>query len=168
MVSIYDQNPTELINKAAEELKKSKNVQKPEWANFIKTGAGRERVPDSADWWFMRAGSILRKVYVKGPIGVSKLRNLYGNKKNRGVQPEKFYKASGKVIRTILQQLETEGLIKSVEKGVHKGKILTSKGRSFLDKLIMRKDGIRRAKKEKDAGVAKPAESGDATVAATD
>jgi small subunit ribosomal protein S19e len=171
MVSAYDINPTELINKAAIELKKTKGVQIPDWAYFIKTGAGKERVPDSKDWWYVRAGSILRKVYVKGPIGVSKLRTFYGCKKNRGVKPEKFYKASGKVIRTILQQLEAEGLIKAVEKGVHKGKIVTPKGRSFLDTLVRKKDGTRGAKKAKDAGAAKPGdakpESGKAETAGT-
>jgi len=169
MASIYDQNPTQLINKAAIELKKSKNVQIPEWALFIKTGAGKERTPDNREWWFVRAASVLRKVYIRGPIGVSKLRNFYGCKKNRGVKPEKFYKASGKVIRTILQQLEAEGLIKQVEKGVHKGKVVTPQGRSFLDKLIMRKkDGSGANKAKKDAGAAKPGDAKpDAGAAAT-
>jgi len=167
MATIYDINPTDLINKAAIELKKTKSVQKPEWASYIKTGAGKERTPDDSNWWYMRAGSILRKVYLRGPIGVSKLRTFYGNKKNRGVKPEKFYKASGKVIRTILQQLEAEGLIKQVEKGVHKGKIVTPKGRSFLDTLIRKKDGARGSKTKEASGDAKPT-GRTPTVAATD
>jgi len=88
-------------------------------------------------------------------------------KKNRGVKPEKFYKASGKVIRTILQQLEAEGLIKQVEKGVHKGKIVTPKGRSFLDTLIRKKDGARGSKTKEASGDAKPT-GRTPTVAATD
>ena len=159
MATAYDVNPTELINKAAIELKKAKAVQIPDWALYVKTGAGKERVPDNQEWWFVRAASILRKVYVRGPIGVSKLRNFYGCKKNRGVKPEKFYKASGKIIRTILQQLEAEGLIKQVEKGVHKGKIVTPKGRSFLDTLVRMKDGTGGNKKTKDAGDAKPGDA---------
>jgi len=83
MATIYDINPTDLINKAAIELKKTKSVQKPEWASYIKTGAGKERTPDDSNWWYMRAGSILRKVYLRGPIGVSKLRTFYGNKKKQ-------------------------------------------------------------------------------------
>ena len=157
MVSAYDSNPTELINKAAIELKKTKGVQIPDWALYVKTGPGKERLPDSEEWWFVRAASILRKVYMRGPIGVSKLRKYYGCKKNRGVKPEKFYKASGKIIRTILQQLEVEGLVKAVEKGVHKGKVVTPKGRSLLDTLI-RKDGARGNKKAKDAGASKSGE----------
>ena len=64
----------------------------------------------------------------------------YGQKKNRGVKPEHFYKGSGKIVRVILQQLELEGLIKKVEKGIHKGKIITPKGQSLLDQLA-KKDG---------------------------
>jgi small subunit ribosomal protein S19e len=69
-----------------------------------------------------------------GPIGVSKLRSKYGGKKNRGMKPEKFYPASGKIIRTILQQLENAELVKKEEKGVHKGRIIAPKGVSLLDK----------------------------------
>ena len=167
MASAYDINPTELINKAAIGLKKTKGVQIPDWALYVKTGAGKERVPDSVDWWFIRAASILRKVYMRGPIGVSKLRNFYGCKKNRGVKPEKFYKASGKIIRTMLQQLEAEGLIKAVEKGVHKGKVVTPKGRSFLDTLVRKKDGARGAKKKEDAGAAPAGDAGKAATKST-
>jgi len=134
MATVYDTNPSELIKKTAKALQGSK-VQIPDWAKVVKTGPGQERSPDNDDWWHMRAASILRKVYVRGPIGVSKLRNFYGKKKNRGVKPERFYKASGKIIRTILQQLEAEELIRATEKGVHKGRVVTPKGQSFLDTI---------------------------------
>ncbi len=164
MATLYDSNPSEIINKAAPELKKMKAIQLPDWAKVVKTGPGQDRPPQDLDWWFYRSASILRKVYVRGPIGVSKLRNFYGKKKNRGTRPEKFYKASGKIIRTILQQLEAEGLITSAEKGVHKGRVVTPKGQSFLDTLI--KHGPRSNKKTKDAGA--PTGSAPEPVAGTD
>jgi len=43
MASIYDVNAEKLIKKAAEELKK--DIKMPEWAKFVKTGAGKERPP---------------------------------------------------------------------------------------------------------------------------
>jgi DNA-binding PadR family transcriptional regulator len=70
-----------------------------------------------------------------GPIGVSKLRTLYGAKKNKGVEPEHFYRASGNHIRKMLQQLEAEGLIEQVKKGVHKGRKVSAQGQSFLRKI---------------------------------
>ncbi len=132
-MSIYDKDPTELVEKTAQELKKI--IKAPEWHIFVKTGAGRERLPENTDWWYIRAASILRKIYIYGPIGTSKLSRKYGSKKSRGHKPEKFYKGSGKIIRTILQQLEQQQFIKQESKGKHKGRIITQKGKGFLDKV---------------------------------
>lgn len=132
---VYDKEPEKVIRKVAEELKKERLVEMPEWAKFVKTGHHKERHPVEKDWWYIRAGSILRKMYINPkPIGVNRLRKVYGGKKNRGVKPERFYKGSGKIIRVILQQLEKSGLIKQTEKGVHKGRIITPKGQKFLNK----------------------------------
>ena len=133
-MTVYDKKAEEIINKAAEALKKIEHIKAPEWAEFVKTGTFKERPPVEKDWWYKRAASVLRRIYLNGPIGVSRLRIKYGGKKNRGVKPEKFYKGSGNIIRKILQQLETAELIKQNEQG-RKGRIVTNKGRSFLDKL---------------------------------
>jgi small subunit ribosomal protein S19e len=148
MVTVYDINPSELIIKASKELKSRENVSMPDWAKIVKTGPGQERQPVDPDWWYMRAASVLRKVYVKGPIGVSKLRIFYGKKKNRGTKPERFVRSSGKIIRVILQQLEAEEFLRHAEKGVHKGRIVTPKGQAFLDNLA--KTMQKKEKKEND------------------
>ena len=136
MANVFDINPQELINKAKEELMKLETMKKPEWANFVKTSSARERLPVDPDWWYFRAASILRKIYILNkPIGTNKLKNFYGGRKKRGHKPERFYKGSGKIIRVILQQLEKSGFILSVQKGVHKGRIITPKGKKFLDGL---------------------------------
>ncbi len=132
-MAVYDIKPAELIKRAAVELKAI--IVSPEWTKFVKTGVHKERPPVDRSWYFTRAASVLRKIYLKGPIGVNKLRVQYGGKKNRGYKPEHFYPGSGKIIRTILQQLEKEGLIKQTQKDSHKGRIVTPKGKSFLDKL---------------------------------
>lgn len=129
--------PNQLINQAAEELKKQKLVQPPAWSKFVKTGRHKERLPEQEDWWYYRSAAILRSIAKLGPIGTQKLRTKYGGKKDRGHKPERFYKAGGSIIRKILQQLEKAELIKQVEKGVHKGRILTPKGTSFLDKVAV-------------------------------
>ena len=135
MTTVYDVDTQELILKAAQELKKIPEIKAPAWAPFVKTGMHKERPPVDNDWWYVRVASILRAIYRLGPVGVSKLRNKYGGKKNRGVKKEHFFKGSGSIIRKSLQQLESAGLIKFAEKGVHKGRIITPKGKSFLDKL---------------------------------
>jgi len=133
MATIYDADANVLIEKAANELKKS--IKAPEWSAYVKTGVHKERPPEDRDWWYKRAAAVLRKVYMLGPVGTNKLRVKYGGKKNRGFKPERFYPGSGKVIRTILQQLEKEKFIVQQQKGLHKGRVVTGKGKKFLDSL---------------------------------
>jgi small subunit ribosomal protein S19e len=137
MTHILAVDSNELINQTAEELKKQKLVEPTEWAKFVKTGHHKERLPDSPDWWYYRSAAILRSIAKLGPVGTQKLRTKYGGKKNRGHKPERFYKASGSIIRKILQQLETGELIKKDEKGAHKGRVLTGKGVSLMDKIAV-------------------------------
>ena len=133
MVSMQNAKPQEVVNKASDALKES--IETPEWTKFVKTGHGKRNRPEAKNWYLTRVASILRKVYMNGPIGTSKLKKAYSHKKNRGHKPEKTSLASGKIIRSALQQLEKAGLIQQTEKGVHKGRVVTSKGRSFLDKV---------------------------------
>lgn len=130
-------NINQLISQAAEELKKQKLVQPLEWSQFVKTGHHKERLPDNPDWWYFRAAALLNSIHNLGPIGTQKLRTKYGGKKNRGHKPEHFYRASGSIIRKILQQLEKAELIKQDTKGNHKGRILSAQGVSFLDKIAV-------------------------------
>ncbi|MFH1324045.1 MAG: 30S ribosomal protein S19e [Nanoarchaeota archaeon] len=127
-MTMYDVDATELIEELAKELKKIESVKPPQWAIFVKTGVNKERPPVRENWWYVRAASILRKISMKGPIGVSKLRTLYGGKQSRGYASEKYKKGSGSIIRKIIQQLQKAELVKETQKGVHKGRIITPKG----------------------------------------
>jgi small subunit ribosomal protein S19e len=132
MATLYDAPADELIDELAEEL--DDRLDQPDWANFAKTGAGRELPPEQEDFWARRAASLLRKVAVEGPIGVKRLSTAYGSTtdgSNRYVTaPSKTTSGSRNVIRTILQQLEDEGL---VEKQHDRGRVVTGEGRSLLD-----------------------------------
>lgn len=122
----------DLIEELAKEMKE--RVAPPVWAQFVKTGAGRERPPQNKDWWYVRSASVLLKVRDLGPIGVSKLSVKYGNKKNNGARPETFKRGSRNIIRKVLQQLEDEELVKQDERGVHKGRMITKKGLALITK----------------------------------
>ena len=135
MVTVYDVDAQELINKAADELKKVDSVKAPSWSIFVKTGQHNERGPSNPDWWHIRTAAVLRTVYVQGPIGVSKLRRKYGGDKTRGVRPKHARRASGNIIRKCLQQLQKAGLVEYREKGVRKGRVISGKGKSLLDNL---------------------------------
>ena len=155
MVSAYSVDPNELIEKVAESLKSLREIQPPEWAVLVKTGTHKQRPPTRPDWWHVRSAAVLRSVFKLGPIGVSKLRVKYGGKKDRGHKPEEFRKGSGNILRKILQQLEKAGLIKKVDKGVHKGRIITGRGKSMLDKAAI---AILKSSKNKPVKVEQPKE----------
>ncbi|MCZ3366583.1 MULTISPECIES: 30S ribosomal protein S19e [Methanobacterium] len=138
MTTVYDVPADLLISAIAKDLNENKSINAPEWAKFVKTGVHKERRPEDADWWYTRCASILRKVYIDGPVGLNSLRSYYGGKKDRGSEPEKFRKGSGSVIRTALHQLEDAGFIAKIKEG----RIITPEGKSFVDKAsnIVKKD----------------------------
>ena len=128
MTTVYDVKAEPLIKETAKELEEE--FEAPEWTQFAKTGAHKERPPEQENWYHIRAAAILRRIYTDGPIGVSKLRTIYGGRKNEGHGPEHHEKASGKVIRTALQNLEEAGLVETEE---GEGRKITEEGQSFLD-----------------------------------
>jgi small subunit ribosomal protein S19e len=119
--------------KLSEELKKEKIAEMPEWARFVKTGVSREKVPIQDNWWQLRSASVLRKVYLNGPIGAERLSNHFGGRKNRGSKTDKVFPGSTKILRVILQQLEAGGLVEQ-SKTAKKGRILTKKGFEYISK----------------------------------
>ncbi len=131
MTSVNDADAQELISRLAEELEKIEDIKPPEWSVFVKTGISKERPPVQDNWWFLRAASILRRIYL-GKSGVSRLRTTYGDRKRRGHKPEHKYRASGAVIRKMVQQLEAAGLVKKEEGS---GRIITPKGQSLLNRV---------------------------------
>ena len=122
------------IENLAKKIKEIKEFSIPEWAKYVKTSRGNERPPDNPDWWYYRAASILRKLYLRGVIGVERLRREYKRKKRDKAYPATVYKGGGKIIRTILQQAEKAGFVEKVEKP-KKGRQLTKKGKEFLENL---------------------------------
>ena len=132
MVTVYDVPPEKLIAKAAAQLKQMDTIQAPEWAEFVKTGMHTEKAPVQPDWWFTRAASVLRKVYVMGPVGSSRLAAEYGGYVDRGSKPNRAVKGSRAIARRCLIQLEKSGLVAKDKKN---GRVITPKGQAFLDKM---------------------------------
>lgn len=128
-MNLNEYQADKLIHEMKERLKKIDEIKPPEWAQFVKTGVHKERPPQQEDWWYIRAAAVLRKVGSEGKIGTERLRKAYGGRKNQGHKPEHKHKASGSVIRKILQQLEAAGFV-AAKKG--KGRELTQKGTSFI------------------------------------
>lgn len=133
---VYEMPAGEYNTKLTNALKEISEFKEPEWVKFVKTGVAKQRPPQEKDFWYKRAASILRQIYINKVVGVNRLKTRYGSKQNRGMKPEKFKKGSGKIIRVILQQAERAGLLEKYnERGKRAGRKLTKKGKEFLESL---------------------------------
>ncbi|XES76037.1 MAG: 30S ribosomal protein S19e [Candidatus Bathyarchaeia archaeon] len=133
MTTPYDVPVSQFIERLAKYLKENvEQVQPPSWAAVAKTGSHTEKQPQNPDWWYIRAASLLRKVYVHGPIGLEKLRSDYGGRKGFTVRLNHASKAGGGNIRKVLQQLEAAGFVQITRP---KGRILTPKGRKMMKEV---------------------------------
>jgi small subunit ribosomal protein S19e len=130
MVSVHDVPSGKLITALAVQMKEVPGVEQPEWSRFVKTGSHAERPPTNSEWWFTRAASLMRKLYLHGPVGLGDLERAYGGSKALKYYPKHHRDAGGSSIRKILKQLEQAELVAKTPKG----RILSSKGRAMLDK----------------------------------
>ena len=126
-----------LIKEIVEVLKSNEKIfTPPAWANYVKLGVNKQNAPEPGkDWWYVRVASILRKIYLQGPIGVIHLRKAYGGRKNRGSKPERTASGSGAIIRKAIHQLEKAGYISLI---AGDGRIVTPVGRSFVDSIAFK------------------------------
>lgn len=131
MTKAAEIQPNQLIAKAAEKLKTDKLIEAPAWVGTVKSGAHAERLPQDADFFYTRCASLLYTLYFRPTVGVRRLQNKYGGKRQHTVSRRHHTKASGKIIRVGLQMLEKAGLVKKLKVG----REITPKGKSFLDKL---------------------------------
>ena len=122
-----------LIKRLASYLKENiGEVSPPGWSLTSKTSSHREHPPQDPDWWYTRCASILRKLYVQGAVGVSRLSGDYGGRKRRGTSREHVRPGGGSSVREPLQQLEKAKFVSKEEK---KGRKLTNEGVSLLNKI---------------------------------
>ena len=133
MPTPYDVPASILIERLARHLREEVDtIVPPQWASFVKTGSHVQGSPQNPDWWFTRCASLLRKIYMKGPVGIERLRSEYGGRIDRGTRPEHARKGGGAIIRKALQQLQAAELVEPLK---NRGRVVTSKGRRLLDKL---------------------------------
>lgn len=131
MVTVYDIPADIFIKELAKKLKEDKKIVPPEWVKYIRTGVQKESAPIDEDWWYIRCAAMARKIYINEPIGIKKLRVMYGGSKNRGSKPHRFRKGGGSIIRNGVQQLEALNIVKKSERG----RIITAEGISLMDNL---------------------------------
>lgn len=132
MATAFDVPAEKLIPKIAEELKKIETMTPPEWSAYVKTGRHREKSPVSPDWWHTRAAAVLRKVYIDGPVGTTRVAAMFGGKADRGSKPNRAVRGSRSISRVTVQQLEKSQLVQKQKDG---GRVVTAKARKMIDSM---------------------------------
>ena len=125
--------PQLFIDTLAKHFETTRLFSIPEWTDLIKTGSLKQMPPNFTNWYYTRTASIVRQVYLHPGTSVESLRNYYGKNVDSGFTPNHHGKASGKVIRSCLQDLEKIGWIKQSEDKI--GRMITDKGQKQLDIL---------------------------------
>ncbi len=132
MTTVFDVPPGLLIEKLKEQLQAEGKIKPPEWAKFARTGVHTEKAPVQPDWWYRRIAAVLRKVYVYGPVGSTRLAAEFGGRRDDGSAPYHPRRGSRSVAREAMQQLESLGYLSKLDK---RGRTITPAGRKLLDKL---------------------------------
>ncbi|MEM0143257.1 MAG: 40S ribosomal protein S19 [Candidatus Micrarchaeaceae archaeon] len=130
MANIREVEASAFISKVAEKLK-GIIKEPPEYIHYVKSGANKERVPADPDFWYIRSASLLRQVYLNGPIGIARLRVRYGSRKEHVIHRKHHVNAGGSIIQDSLKALEKADFIKVTKAG----RQITQKGQSFVDKI---------------------------------
>jgi len=132
MTTAYDVPPSLLIERLKDHLQKEGKIKPPEWAPFVRTGVHTEKAPRQGDWWYRRVAAVLRKVYLRGPVGTTRLAAEFGGRRDDGSAPYHPRRGSRSIAREAMQQLEASGLLTKTEK---KGRSISAQGRKLLDSL---------------------------------
>ncbi|KAK3275171.1 40S ribosomal protein S19, variant 2 [Cymbomonas tetramitiformis] len=133
--TVKDVPSHEFVVAYAQYLRSTGKFETPTWVDLVKTSVGKEMAPYDPDWYYIRAASIARQIYVRGGRGVGGLRKRYGGRVRDGTRPNHCGVASGSIIRHILQQLEQ---LKIVEKSAKGGRCITADGQRDLDRIAGR------------------------------
>lgn len=131
-ICVRDISAAQFIDAYAEHLKNSDKFELPVWADTVKTGVFKELAPYGDDWYYIRAASIARKVYLRPGVGVGQLQKWYGGNYRRGSRTEHFRKANSGVIRSVLLQLEEMKVMEKLESG---GRRVSRVGQQDLDRI---------------------------------
>ncbi|CAG5131269.1 unnamed protein product [Candidula unifasciata] len=132
-ISVKDVSAHDFNKALADFLKRTGKVKVPEWADVVKLGRFNELSPYDEDWFYIRAASVARHLYIRSPCGVGALTKIYSGNKRNGTTPSHTCRGSRSVARKVLQTLES---LKLVEQDANTGgRKLTSQGRRDLDRI---------------------------------
>ena len=131
--TVKDVPAQQFVSELAAHFKKSQKLELPDWHDLIKTGTYKQLCPQDPDWYYIRAAAVVRKIYLRGGIGVGAFSKLYGGSVNNGAAPSHHGVAARGLHRHILQQLQNISLVN--KKKDKKGRYITKEGQRELDTI---------------------------------
>lgn len=133
MERVYRVQAKPLLQAIEDTLKTIEKIELPKNHDLIKTGFGKQYSPQSPDWFYARMAAIVRLMMCKGKVSRHGLAYRYGNRKNRGVRPTSFAKASDFVNLSAIKQLENIEWFNFDKKG---GDVITDAAKTILTDII--------------------------------
>ena len=130
--SVNDINGPTFIKYFSRHLRRTGKMELPKWIDYVKTSCSRYNAPANPDWYYVRAASIIRRIYLTPGVGVGALRHMYGRLNRRTKGRPHHTPASGSIIRHIFHQLEKLQLVEKTPSG---GRRVTNAGRRDLDRI---------------------------------
>eukprot|EP00793_Prasinoderma_coloniale_P005822 PRCOL_00004296-RA len=135
--TVKDVPAAAFVKEYAAHLKRSGKIELPPWVDLVKTSVAKELAPYDPDWYYIRAASIARHVYIRPDVGVGGFKKRFGSKYRRGTRAMHHRDAAGGHIRHMLQQLEAIKVIRKSDKG---GRRITPDGQRDLDRIASKSD----------------------------
>lgn len=133
-ITVKDVQAKAFVEAYAAHLKRAGKLSVPAWTEYAKTGSHKEMCPNNPDWFYVRAASVARHIYIRGGVGVGALSKRYGGAKRRGARPNHHADSSSHVARKVVQGLEKLGLLEKHNDG---GRKITSVGQRDLDRIAV-------------------------------
>ncbi len=130
MVKVYDV-PADILISRLSSILQDEEISLPKWVPFVKTSSHKKRPPQENNWWYIRCASILRKIYLYGPISINDLRSIYGGTRSIRYSTSEHKDASGSIIRVIVHDLEKLDYVKKTKRG----RMISGPGMKKLDRL---------------------------------
>ncbi|KAI9103276.1 40S ribosomal protein S19-A [Phlyctochytrium arcticum] len=130
--TVKDVAAQDFVKAYAAYLKRTGKLGLPKWIDIVKTGTHKELGPYDQDWFYVRAASVARHIYLRHGVGVGALKKNYGGRVNRGNRPHHSKVGSGSIARKVMQALEE---IKVLEKDPNGGRRISQDGQKDLDRI---------------------------------
>ena len=132
MEQAYRVKAAPLMEAIKETLKTKNEIKLPENHDLIKTSHGKQYSPEDSNWFYIRMASIVRTAMCKGTISLKSLSRKHSCRKNGGVRPTRYAKASDFVNASAVEELIKIGWFNFQSKK----DILTSNAKEVLGEII--------------------------------